>query len=157
MTSADQLLNNDRLRNYMLTAFDIDPNTYSRQTLKGVLTSDLDDPASYFNTQFAGRQTAAEAAIQTATTELSGLESNDANKARIAELKAEITRQSAIVANVQKYRSLMQSGAMSAPWMLASDAKARPASLISNTKSITCAPATVGSGTRERRSGAGSK
>ena len=72
------------------------------------LTSDLDDPASYFNTQFAGRQTAAEAAIQTATTELSGLESNDANKARIAELKAEITRQSAIVANVQKYRSLAE-------------------------------------------------
>jgi len=108
VTSADQLLNNDRLRNYLLTAFDIDPNTYSRQTLKGVLTSDLDDPASYFNTQFAGRQTAAEAAIQTATTELSGLESNDANKARIAELKAEITRQSAIVANVQKYRSLAE-------------------------------------------------
>ncbi len=108
VTSVDKLLNNERLRNYVLTAFDIDANTYSRQTLKGVLTSDLDDPASYFNTTFAGRQTAAEAAVQTAKSELAGLESTDANKARIAELQAEIARQNAIIANVESYRSLAE-------------------------------------------------
>jgi hypothetical protein len=41
VTSVDQLLNNDRLRNYMLTAFGINADTYSRQTIRGVLTSDL--------------------------------------------------------------------------------------------------------------------
>lgn len=108
VTNVDQLLNNERLRSYMFTAFGIDPATYSRQAIRGVLTSDLNDPASYFNTQFGARATAAEAAIQAANDELDGLEVNDANKARIAELKAVITAQNAIISNVDKYRLLAE-------------------------------------------------
>ncbi|WP_411033546.1 DUF1217 domain-containing protein [Shinella sp. BYT-45] len=108
VTGVDQLLNNERLRNYMFTAFGIDPGTYSRAAIRGVLTSDLDDPASYFNTEFGARATAAQAAIQAANEELAGLESNDANAARIAELKAEISRQAAVIANVEKYRMLAE-------------------------------------------------
>lgn len=106
VTSADQLLNNDRLRNYMFTAFGIDPDTYSRQLVRGVLTSDLDDPASYFNTELAPKETAAAAAIEAASDELSGLPVEDANMARIAELKALILRQQSIVDTVEKYRTL---------------------------------------------------
>lgn len=108
VTDVDQLLNNERLRSYMFTAFGIDPATYSRQAIRGVLTSDLNDPASYFNTQFGARATAAEAAIEAANDELDGLEVNDANKARIAELKAVITAQNAIISNVDKYRLLAE-------------------------------------------------
>jgi hypothetical protein len=106
VTSVDQLLNNERLRGYVFTAYGIDPANYSREAIKGVLTSDLNDPASYFNTEFGARGTAAEAARQAASTELAGLESNDANAARIKELRATITSQTAIISNVEKYRVL---------------------------------------------------
>lgn len=50
VTSVDQLLSNDRLRDYVLKAFDVDTKYWSRDHLKKVLTSDLNDPASYVNT-----------------------------------------------------------------------------------------------------------
>ncbi len=106
VTSVDQLLNNERLRSYVFTAFGIDPTTWSRQTIRGVLTSDLDDPDSYFNTQFTDKATAAQAAITTANAELATLDAN-ADAARIAVLKAEISRQNAVIANVEKYGTLV--------------------------------------------------
>ncbi len=106
VTSVDQLINNDRLRGYMFTAFGIDPNTYSRQTVRGVLTSDLDNPASYFNTELAPLATAAAVAIEAASEELAGLPSNSANAARIQQLQAEIVQQQAVIANVEKYQTL---------------------------------------------------
>lgn len=51
LQSADQLLSDDRLRNYLLTSFKLDTNNYSRDFLKGVLTSDPNDPNSYINQQ----------------------------------------------------------------------------------------------------------
>ena len=106
VTGVDQLLNNERMRNYMFTSFGIDPKNYSREAIKGVLTSDLGDPASYFNTAFGAKAVDATAARQAASDELATLEVNDANAARIATLKAEITRQTAIISNVEKYRAL---------------------------------------------------
>lgn len=50
VTSVDQLLNNDRLRTYVFTVFGIDESTYSRETLRKVLSSNADDPDSYENT-----------------------------------------------------------------------------------------------------------
>lgn len=107
-TNVDQFLNNDRLRNYMFTSYGIDPDTYSRATIRGVLTSDLNDPASFFNTQFEARKTAATAAIQTAQDELSTLTNDATNAARIAQLKAEITKQNAVITGVEKYRTLAE-------------------------------------------------
>lgn len=43
VTSVDQLLNNDRLRTYVFTVFGIDESTYSRETLRKVLSSNADD------------------------------------------------------------------------------------------------------------------
>ncbi len=105
VTGVDQLLNNDRLRNYMFTAFGIDPATYSRAVVRGVLSSDLDDPASYFNTELAPKGTAALAAIQAANEELGEL-SSETDGARIAVLKAEISRQQSVLAKVEEYRTL---------------------------------------------------
>lgn len=50
ITSADDILNNDRLRAYVFSAFGIDESSYSRVTIRGSLMSDLNDPASYINT-----------------------------------------------------------------------------------------------------------
>lgn len=50
VTTVDQLLGNERMRNYALKAFDLDTQYWNRDHLTKVLTSDLDDPASYVNT-----------------------------------------------------------------------------------------------------------
>ncbi|MDN5004689.1 DUF1217 domain-containing protein [Bradyrhizobium sp. GCM10027634] len=55
VSSADQLLNDDRLRNYVASAFGIDQGKWSRDTIKQVLSSDPSDPNSYVNVTFASK------------------------------------------------------------------------------------------------------
>lgn len=55
VTSVDQLLNDDRLRNYIASAFGIDQSKWSRDTIKQVLSSDPSDPNSYVNVTFASK------------------------------------------------------------------------------------------------------
>lgn len=55
VTSADQLLNDDRLRNYVASAFGIDQSKWPRDTIKQVLSSDPSDPNSYFNVTFSSQ------------------------------------------------------------------------------------------------------
>ncbi|MCK1303189.1 MULTISPECIES: DUF1217 domain-containing protein [unclassified Bradyrhizobium] len=55
ISSADQLLNNDRLRNYVFSAYGIDQSKWSRDTISQVLRSDPSDPNSYVNTTFASQ------------------------------------------------------------------------------------------------------
>lgn len=50
ITSVDQLINDDRLRSYVLDAYDLDSTYTSKSFLKSVLTSDVDDPDSFANT-----------------------------------------------------------------------------------------------------------
>ncbi len=73
VTSVDQMLNNDRLRSYVFTAFGINEKTYSRDVLRQVMSSDLDDPSSYFNTTFGALIPAAQAAYQAANEEMTKL------------------------------------------------------------------------------------
>lgn len=48
--SADELLNDDRLRTYVFSAFGISDSQWSRDTIRQVLSSDVADPSSYVNT-----------------------------------------------------------------------------------------------------------
>lgn len=101
LTNVDQLLNNDRLRSYMFTAFGIDPKTYSRETIRGLLTSDLNDPASYFNTEFAAKIPIAEAARQAAADELAPLEQRESHLRSIAKLEADIPAIQEAITNLE--------------------------------------------------------
>jgi Protein of unknown function (DUF1217) len=67
VSSVDDLLNNDRLLGYALTAYGIDPSTASTPMLRQVLTSDLSDPGSYANTLTDTRYRALAAAFNFAT------------------------------------------------------------------------------------------
>ncbi|MBX4932305.1 DUF1217 domain-containing protein [Rhizobium bangladeshense] len=49
--TVDDLINNTRLRTYVLKTFKIDPTYASKDFLRQVLTSDLSDPTSVVNTQ----------------------------------------------------------------------------------------------------------
>jgi hypothetical protein len=55
ISSADQLLNNDRLRNYVYSAYGIDQSKWPAATISQVLRSDPSDPNSYVNTTFASQ------------------------------------------------------------------------------------------------------
>jgi hypothetical protein len=50
LTSVDQLIADDRLFSYALTAYGLDPKIASETTIRNVLTSDLSDPGSVANT-----------------------------------------------------------------------------------------------------------
>ena len=50
ITNVDQLINDSRLRSYVLDSFGLDSTYTSKSFLKSVLTSDVDDPGSFVNT-----------------------------------------------------------------------------------------------------------
>ncbi len=64
VTSVDQLLNDQRLRNFVLKAFDMDTKYWDKDHLTKVLTSDINDPASYVNTTTAANKTTLQAMNQ---------------------------------------------------------------------------------------------
>lgn len=65
VTSVDQVLRNDRLRAYVFQVFSIDESTYSYAHIKGLMTSDIDDPDSYLNQKYGA---AFESAVEKLTT-----------------------------------------------------------------------------------------
>ncbi len=64
VTSVDDLINNDRLYRYALTAFGLDPDIQSKAAIRQVLTSDLSDPNSFANKQANGSYQAAGPVLQ---------------------------------------------------------------------------------------------
>ncbi|WP_425624298.1 DUF1217 domain-containing protein [Agrobacterium radiobacter] len=52
VTNADQLLRNDRTRAYIFQVFGVDEKTYSYAHIKGLMTSDVNDPNSYINQKY---------------------------------------------------------------------------------------------------------
>lgn len=79
ISSADQLLNDDRLRNYVYSAFGIDESKWPRDTISQVLRSDPSDPNSYVNTTFASQLTGLNAALAQAQSDASTADSNITN------------------------------------------------------------------------------
>lgn len=79
ISSADQLLNDDRLRNYVYSAFGIDESKWPRDTISQVLRSDPSNPNSYVNTTFASQLTGLNAALAQAQSDASTADSNITN------------------------------------------------------------------------------
>jgi hypothetical protein len=50
--NVDRFLRNDRLRAYTFQVFGLDEKSYSYSHIRGLMTSDLDDPNSYLNQQY---------------------------------------------------------------------------------------------------------
>ncbi|WP_455272482.1 DUF1217 domain-containing protein [Rhizobium herbae] len=88
ITNVDQLLQNDRLRSYTFRVFGVDEKYYNYEQVRGALVSDLDDPNSYFNTQFAPALAAAQATNASSTQALSALSSRVQSQTRITKIDA---------------------------------------------------------------------
>lgn len=97
ISSADQLLNNDRLRNYVYSAYGIDQSKWSRDTISQVLRSDPSDPNSHVNTTFASQLSGLNADLAQARSDVTAANS------RIADYTAQLSQPGANVAqlNVQ--------------------------------------------------------
>ncbi|EJN14289.1 Protein of unknown function (DUF1217) [Bradyrhizobium sp. YR681] len=93
--SADQLLNDDRLRNYVYSAFGIDESKWPRDTISQVLSSDPSDPSSYVNTTFASQLTGLNAQLAQAQSDVS------ATNTKISDYTAQLTQPGADVAQLK--------------------------------------------------------
>ncbi|CUT15740.1 Flagellar basalbody rod protein FlgF [Bradyrhizobium sp.] len=93
ISSADQLLNNDRLRNYVYSAYGIDQSKWSRDTISQVLRSDPSDPNSYVNTTFASQLTGLNTQLAQAQSDVSAAKLNIANyTAQLSQPGANVTQ-----------------------------------------------------------------
>ena len=79
ISSADQLLTNDRLRNYVYSAYGIDQSKWPADTISQVLRSDPSDPNSYVNTTFASQLTGLNTQLAQAQSDVSTAKLNIAN------------------------------------------------------------------------------
>ncbi|MDD1517056.1 MULTISPECIES: DUF1217 domain-containing protein [Bradyrhizobium] len=95
ITSADQLLNNDRLRNYVYSAFGIDQSKWPRDTISQVLRSDPSDPNSYVNATFASQLTGLNAQLAQAKSDVS------ATNTKIADYTAQLSQPGADVTQLK--------------------------------------------------------
>jgi hypothetical protein len=91
ISSADQLLNNDRLRNYVYSAFGLDESKWPRDTISQVLRSDPSDPNSYVNTTFASQLSGLNAQLAQAQSDVS------ATNQKIADYTAQLSQPGADV------------------------------------------------------------
>ncbi|MDH6257653.1 DUF1217 domain-containing protein [Bradyrhizobium sp. BR13661] len=104
VTNVDQLLNDDRLRNYVASAFGIDQSKWPRDTIKQVLSSDPSDPNSYVNVTFKSQLGGLNAQLAQAKSDASDASS------KIAGYTAQLSQPGADVAKlnvqilVEKYR-----------------------------------------------------
>ncbi|PTM98442.1 DUF1217 domain-containing protein [Mycoplana dimorpha] len=103
VTNVDKLFQNERLRDYVFTAFGIDPNTFSYQAVRGALTSDLNDPDSYVNKTFGAAITGYEAKIANANARLADPAVSDAEKAA---LRGNIATWRKQIAGAERYLAL---------------------------------------------------
>lgn len=93
ISSADQLLNNDRLRNYVYSAYGIDESKWPRDTISQVLRSDPSDPNSYVNTTFASQLTGLNAQLAQAKSDASAADLKiTAYKAQLSQPGADVTQ-----------------------------------------------------------------
>lgn len=104
VTSADQLLDDARLRNYVASAFGIDQSKWPRDTIKQVLSSDPSDPNSYVNVTFSSKLNGLNAQLAQAKSD-----ATDASS-KIADYTAQLSQPGADVDQlnvqilVEKYR-----------------------------------------------------
>lgn len=103
--SVDDVLNNDRLRAYVFNVFGIDENSWSRDTVRNLMSSDPNDPNSYVNTTWGprltdlnDRVTQANSDITDANTKIADYQAQlQQDGADTADLNAKIAEQQAIV------------------------------------------------------------
>ncbi|WP_246318730.1 DUF1217 domain-containing protein [Peteryoungia desertarenae] len=92
VTNVDQFLANDRLREYFFQTFGIDEATYDRNLIRGLLTSDANDPNSYFNTQILPNVINAQSSIEANLETIARIDARAALASQNTTLQSIVTR-----------------------------------------------------------------
>ncbi|WP_275789309.1 DUF1217 domain-containing protein [Pararhizobium gei] len=100
--TVDQLWQNEKLKDYVLTAFGYNPDYMSYSHFKGVVTSDVNDPNSYVNTADAAYKQGYQDKIDAVTANATAAELADPNSAP----SKLITQFQTAIANAPDYRAL---------------------------------------------------
>lgn len=95
ISSADQLLDDDRLRNYVYSAYGIDQSKWPRDTISQVLRSDPSDPNSYVNTTFTSQLTGLNAQLAQAQSDVGS------TTTKIADYTAQLSQPGADVSQLK--------------------------------------------------------
>lgn len=95
-TNVDVFLHDDRLRDYVLTAYGIDRQTYNYDLVRGALSSDVSDPASYYNTVILPQANAASTQIADNNTILTAVNGRASAMATAATMQSVIDQQPVI-------------------------------------------------------------
>ncbi|MBW8282060.1 MAG: DUF1217 domain-containing protein [Rhizobium sp.] len=95
-TNVDVFLHDDRLRDYVLTAYGIDRKTYNYDLVRGALSSDVSDPASYYNTVILPQANAASTQIADNNTILAAVNGRASAMTMAATMQSVIDQQPVI-------------------------------------------------------------
>ncbi|SSC65094.1 DUF1217 domain-containing protein [Ciceribacter selenitireducens] len=95
-TNVDVFLHDDRLRDYVLTAYGIDRKTYNYDLVRGALSSDVSDPASYYNTVILPQANAASTQIADNNTILTAVNGRASAMTMAATMQSVIDQQPVI-------------------------------------------------------------
>ena len=106
--NVDAFLADPRLRDYMYQSYGIDGDTANRTFLRAVLTSDLSDPASFFNTEVVANRDAFQAVLdshQPVLNEIAARQTAIGERDYIVSLQTAIADTQALIAEKQAQMS----------------------------------------------------
>lgn len=106
----DKLLQNERLRSYTLSVFGIDQKYYSYANIKGLLTSDTDDPDSYFNVTYGAKYEANTVRLAEINTTLSEITSRATAITKVSDLNSAITSGDTLQAQIDAAQEELDNG-----------------------------------------------
>lgn len=130
VTDVDDIFYNQTLRDQLFQAFEIDPDIFDYDTIRSVLTSDADDPASYVNVNFVDNITT----WQTQITDLYTERSEATEESEYDKITRQIEQYQKFVDKAYIYQEMAQSFNFSEDGSLADGVSAQTAEQISDFK-----------------------
>ncbi len=130
VTDVDDIFYNETLRDQLFQAFDIDPEIFDYNTIRSVLTSDPDDPASYVNVNFMDNVDT----WQTQVNDLYTLRSDEEDESEYAKLTSQIEQYQKFVDKAYIYQEMAGSFNFSEDGTLAEGVSAQTTEQVSTFK-----------------------
>jgi hypothetical protein len=108
--NVDKLLQNERLRSYTLSVFGIDQQYFSYANIRGLLTSDTDDPNSYFNITYGTKYDANATRLAEINTTLTEITGRATAITKVSDLNSAITKGDALQVQIDAAQEELDNG-----------------------------------------------
>lgn len=108
--NVDKLMQNERLRSYTLSVFGIDQQYFSYANIRGLLTSDTDDPNSYFNITYGAKYGANATRLAEINTTLTEITGRATAITKVSDLNSAITKGDALQVQIDAAQEELDNG-----------------------------------------------